>query len=263
VFHLVLAIGGDGGFCCHQRGSWLEALGDLARYSIAIAAMVPAPHHGSSSLTTAAVNGGLRGSPVGSSASLSDATSTSSAEERPACPCSPTPSMGIVATRLMKLEPAKDHWRRIARGCGGGRVTGEPRLDYCGISMTQCGYTISNSAPRGWLIGNHQQRESTVVAGKTRSHARPQKGPEIGKIWNGVISGRKVLRYYGTSTVVECEPDAPELEWVLTRATVRIVGSCRRIFAVFMYNRECVRAHGNIKAHFCPMSRSPNRRLAG
>jgi hypothetical protein len=40
--------------------------------------MVPAPHHGSSSLTTAAVNGGLRGLPVGSSASLSGAMSTSS-----------------------------------------------------------------------------------------------------------------------------------------------------------------------------------------
>ena len=36
------------------RAGWLEALGDLARYRIVIAAMVPTTSHGSSSLTTAA-----------------------------------------------------------------------------------------------------------------------------------------------------------------------------------------------------------------
>jgi protein SMG6 len=53
------------------RAGWLEALGDLARYHIVIAAMVPTTSHGSSSLTTAAINGGLRTSPVGSTLFLS------------------------------------------------------------------------------------------------------------------------------------------------------------------------------------------------
>jgi hypothetical protein len=97
------------------RAGWLEALGDLARYRIVIAAMVPTAHHGSSSLTTAAVNGGFRTSPVGSTMSLSGAMSTTSSEKHPARPCSPTPSVGIVAARLMELEPEKDRWRRIAR----------------------------------------------------------------------------------------------------------------------------------------------------
>jgi hypothetical protein len=97
------------------RPSWLEALGDLARYRIVIAAMVPTtPHHDSSS-TTADVNGGLRGSPVGSSAPLFGAMSATRSEKRPARPYSPTSSVGIVAARLMELEPEKDRWRGIAR----------------------------------------------------------------------------------------------------------------------------------------------------
>ena len=68
----------------------------------------------SSSLTAATVNGGLRTSPHGSSVS-SGAMSTTSSEKHPAHPCSPTPSVGIIATWLMELEPEKDRWRRVAR----------------------------------------------------------------------------------------------------------------------------------------------------
>jgi hypothetical protein len=46
------------------RSGWLEALGNLVRYHIVIAAMIPALAHGSSSSTTAAVTNGLRASPV-------------------------------------------------------------------------------------------------------------------------------------------------------------------------------------------------------
>ena len=60
------------------RSGWLEALGDLARYRIVIAAMIPAPTRGSSSLTTAAVTNGLRASPVGSTLSLSGTISMNS-----------------------------------------------------------------------------------------------------------------------------------------------------------------------------------------
>jgi hypothetical protein len=95
------------------RSNWLEALGDLARYRIVIAAMIPATTRTSSSLTTAAVNNGFRASPVGSTISVSGGTSSS--EKHPTHPNSPTPSVGIVAARLMELEPEKDRWRRIAR----------------------------------------------------------------------------------------------------------------------------------------------------
>jgi len=97
------------------RSSWLEALGDLARYRIVIAAMVPTPTRVSSSLTAAALNGGMRSSPIESTMSLSGGVSTASSERLPARPDSPTPSVGIVAARQMELEPEKDRWRRIAR----------------------------------------------------------------------------------------------------------------------------------------------------
>ena len=87
----------------------------LARYRIVIAAMVSsAPQASSSLLTTAAVNGGVRRSHSGSSIS-SGAMSTASSEKHVARPCSPTPSVGIIAVRLMELEPGKDRWRRVAR----------------------------------------------------------------------------------------------------------------------------------------------------
>jgi protein SMG6 len=96
------------------RAGWLEALGDLTRYRIVIAGMVPTAPQGSSYLTTVAVNGGFRTSPHGSTVS-SGAMSTISSEKNPARPCSPTPSVGIIAARLMELEPEKDRWRRVAQ----------------------------------------------------------------------------------------------------------------------------------------------------
>ena len=102
-------------FEAYHATGWLKVLGDLTRYRIVIAAMKPAPSHGSSSLTTAAVNGGLRTSPAESTVSFSGAMSTSSGEKHLARPDSPTPSVGIIAARLMELEPKKDCWRRITQ----------------------------------------------------------------------------------------------------------------------------------------------------
>ena len=96
------------------HASWLEALADLAQYCIIIAAMIPAHTCTSSSLTTAMTNG-LRSSPTGSTISLSYTLSTTSSENHPAHPDSPTPSVGIIAARLIELEPKKDRWQRIAR----------------------------------------------------------------------------------------------------------------------------------------------------
>ncbi|KAH9028113.1 hypothetical protein EDB85DRAFT_2074672 [Lactarius pseudohatsudake] len=85
------------------RPGWLEALGDLARYRIVIATMVTAPLRPSRTLTAAAVRSRLRASSDGS-----------------------TPSVGIVAARLMELEPEKDRWRRVARDWYAEGVAGTP-----------------------------------------------------------------------------------------------------------------------------------------
>ncbi|KAH9171504.1 hypothetical protein EDB89DRAFT_1108247 [Lactarius sanguifluus] len=107
------------------RPGWLEALGDLARYRIVIATMVPAPLRPSRTLTAAAVRSRLRASSDGSTLSLSRTMSTGS-EKHPARPDSPSPSVGIVAARLMELEPEKDRWRRVARDWYAEGVAGTP-----------------------------------------------------------------------------------------------------------------------------------------
>jgi protein SMG6 len=109
------------------RPGWLEALGDLARYRIVIAAMVPAPmRHSRTSLTAAAVRSRLGASPDSSSMSVSRTMSTASSEQCPPRPNSPSPSVGIVAARLMELEPEKDRWRRVARDWYAEGVAGTP-----------------------------------------------------------------------------------------------------------------------------------------
>ncbi|KAI9445663.1 hypothetical protein BJY52DRAFT_1194184 [Lactarius psammicola] len=122
----------SGNLACSQASpsdylsGWLGALDDLARYRIVIAAMVPAAPRPSRTLTAAAVPSRLRTSPDGSAMSLSCTTSTASSENHPACPDSPSPSVGIVAARLMEIEPEKDRWRRVARDWYAEGVTGTP-----------------------------------------------------------------------------------------------------------------------------------------
>jgi protein SMG6 len=108
------------------RPGWLEALGDLARYRIVIAAMVPTQIRPSRTLTAAAVRSRLGASSDRSSMSISRTLSSASSEKRPVRPDSPSPSVGIVAARLMELEPEKDRWRRVARDWYAEGVAGTP-----------------------------------------------------------------------------------------------------------------------------------------
>ena len=52
--------------------------------------------------------------------------STGSSVKHPARPNSPSLSMGIIAARLMELEPEKDHWQRVARDWYTEGVAGTP-----------------------------------------------------------------------------------------------------------------------------------------
>ncbi|KAI0258142.1 hypothetical protein BC834DRAFT_975458 [Gloeopeniophorella convolvens] len=79
-------------------------LGNLARYCMAIAAMIPAPAQPSSTLTVAAINSALHASPVGSNASPMGGSNINS-EKLPGRGDSQSPSVGIVAAQLMVLEP--------------------------------------------------------------------------------------------------------------------------------------------------------------
>lgn len=124
------------------RSGWLEALGDLARYRMAVSALVEGTTHASGTLTfsairKAAASNGLHpntaqlGMPNASAASdLLAAHSSNQASPTPAAridddDASPpsshggfgqnVPSVGIIAARMMELEPEKEQWRLIAR----------------------------------------------------------------------------------------------------------------------------------------------------
>lgn len=85
------------------KSGWLEALGDLARYRMAIAAMT-AP---SNSLTE---SGDFL--PVNQEAL---AAQTQPDESLARIDDSPGPSVGVAAARALELEPEKERWRCIAR----------------------------------------------------------------------------------------------------------------------------------------------------
>ncbi|KAF8437718.1 hypothetical protein L210DRAFT_3647385 [Boletus edulis BED1] len=101
------------------RAGWLEALGDLARYRMAVAAMVTSNQLSGSALTVDAVSQAN----TALADNVSDAQksklqiSVRSSSYRPAARIdnSPTPSVGIVAARMMQVEPEKERWRGIAK----------------------------------------------------------------------------------------------------------------------------------------------------
>ena len=101
------------------RSGWLEALGDLARYRMAVAAMVTSNQLSGRALTADALS-------QANAASADDTCDTQksksqisvrSSSYRPAARIedSPTPSVGVVAARMMQVEPEKERWRGIAK----------------------------------------------------------------------------------------------------------------------------------------------------
>lgn len=99
------------------RSEWLEALGDLARYRMAVAAMVTRNTGGTpAALTTAALTEAAGTSPNGTLAPPA-APEAKSVSDAPAARIddSPSPSIGVAAARALEIEPEKERWRTIAR----------------------------------------------------------------------------------------------------------------------------------------------------
>jgi protein SMG6 len=110
------------------KSGWLEALGDLARYRMAVAAMVgggvgPTAPAGAKTLTIKAVNEAVidQGRDSGN-------VGEKSISEKPAARIddSPSPSVGIAAARLMDVEPETERWRGIARDWYGAGLAEQP-----------------------------------------------------------------------------------------------------------------------------------------
>lgn len=95
------------------KSAWLEALGDLARYKMAICALVTATQAGTSAaLTLDAVK---KASTDGASVQPSQ-TADSVISDQPAARIDDLPalSIGVAAARAMNLDPEPEIWRRTA-----------------------------------------------------------------------------------------------------------------------------------------------------
>lgn len=100
------------------RAGWLEALGDLARYRMAVAAMVTSSNLSGAALTTDAVSKAAEATSEESDSKKSKSQiSVKSSSDDPVARIddSPTPSVGIAAARLMEVGPEKERWRCIAK----------------------------------------------------------------------------------------------------------------------------------------------------
>ncbi len=112
------------------KSGWLEALGDLARYRMAVAAMVTGISNGGGSLTAANVSEVVRiaGTPSSNDLAPPVAAEAKSVSDAPAARIddSPSPSVGLAAARLLDVEPEKERWRGIARDWYGAGLTDQP-----------------------------------------------------------------------------------------------------------------------------------------
>jgi len=113
------------------KSGWLEALGDLARYRMAVAAMVNGGVGGQGGLTAKAVSEAAAAESTQSSTingNTSAVPVAKSVSDAPAARIddSPSPSVGIAAARLLDVEPEKERWRNIARDWYGAGLSEQP-----------------------------------------------------------------------------------------------------------------------------------------
>ncbi|KAK7023722.1 PINc domain-containing protein [Favolaschia claudopus] len=113
------------------KSGWLEALGDLARYKMAVAAMVVGGADPVNVLTADAVSAAVKSADSSKQGDLLDAPahpSPKSVSDAPAARIddSPSPSIGVAAARLLDVEPEKERWRCIARDWYASGIADQP-----------------------------------------------------------------------------------------------------------------------------------------
>ena len=97
------------------RSSWVESLGDLARYRMAVSELVTNKTSHSASLTQSAVSQVANVSDDVAMSISADDTKASQISDNPVLPKGNSPSVGIEAARAMELLPEREKWRNIAR----------------------------------------------------------------------------------------------------------------------------------------------------
>ena len=97
------------------RSSWVESLGDLARYRMAVSELVTTKTSRSTSLTQSAVSQVPDISDDVAMSISADDTKASQISDDPVLLKGNSPSVGVEAARAMELLPEREKWRNIAR----------------------------------------------------------------------------------------------------------------------------------------------------
>lgn len=97
------------------RSSWVESLGDLARYRMAVSELVTSKTFHPVSLTQSAVSQVADISDGATMSVSADDTKASQISDNPVLPKGNSPSVGVEAARAMELLPEREKWRNIAR----------------------------------------------------------------------------------------------------------------------------------------------------
>jgi hypothetical protein len=147
------------------KSSWLGALGDLARYKMAVPAMVNSGIGEQGGLTTKAVTEAAEESAKGSSEDNPAMPATGgakSASDRPAVRIddSPSPSVGIAAARAMEIEPEKERWRKVAKGWYGFGLAEQPGTG----KFHHCLGLLSSEVESEELLGIYHFTKGCVIS---------------------------------------------------------------------------------------------------
>ncbi|KAJ3788582.1 hypothetical protein GGU10DRAFT_384891 [Lentinula aff. detonsa] len=107
------------------RSNWLEALGDLARYRMTVAAMTAGSNFDGLALTAANVSEAAAHAMDAEKPAIAQ---TKAVSDVPAARIddSPSPSVGVAAARALELLPEKVQWRCIAEDWYGIGLTHQP-----------------------------------------------------------------------------------------------------------------------------------------
>ncbi|KAH9483736.1 Telomerase-binding protein EST1A [Psilocybe cubensis] len=117
------------------KSGWLEALGDVARYRMHLAATGNGAVGGQGGLTTQAVSEAAtssnivtKGKGIDNETGIATPGSPESVSDAPPARIddSPSPSIGPAAARLIELEPERERWCNIARDWYGAGLAEQP-----------------------------------------------------------------------------------------------------------------------------------------
>lgn len=99
------------------KSGWLEALGDLARYRMAVSGHVAKAVHRGSLLTANAVSYAAAAGEKSRADKVKTTSGKSNVSEKfaPRIDDSPSPSIGLAAARLLEVQPEKERWRQIGK----------------------------------------------------------------------------------------------------------------------------------------------------